>query len=116
MADTRWYTEARFGMFIHWGLYSNPGGIWKGEKTSHPYSEWLQASEQVPREEYRALMNDFNPQSFNAEEWIKEAANAGMRYFLIRIPKVYYFDKLSLINELKNKQGFLTNPCKYSGQ
>lgn len=55
MSDTSWFTDARFGMFIHWGLYSNPAGIWKGKKIRHEYAEWLQASEKIPRKIYRQL-------------------------------------------------------------
>lgn len=83
MTDTAWFDNDRFGMFIHWGLYSTPGGIWKGERIAHNYSEWLQASVPVPREEYRALADIFNPTDFCADDWIREARNAGMRYFLI---------------------------------
>jgi len=83
MASTEWFTHDRFGMFIHWGLYSIPAGVWKGKKNRHPYAEWLQASEHVPRAEYRELAGQFSPQAFDADEWIGEAAAAGMRYFLI---------------------------------
>lgn len=83
MANTEWFTQARFGMFIHWGLYSNPAGIWKGKKNRHPYSEWLQASEKIPREEYRRLTEQFNPRFFCADDWIAAAEEAGMKYFLI---------------------------------
>lgn len=83
MRSTDWFTEARFGMFVHWGLYSQPAGVWKGRKIRHEYSEWLQASERVPRAEYRALAKTFNPKAFDAEAWIREAHRAGMRYFLI---------------------------------
>jgi len=70
-------------MFIHFGLYTDPGGIWNGRKIDRSYSEWLQASEMVPREEYRKLAGAFNPSNFRADDWIREAKNAGMRYFLI---------------------------------
>lgn len=83
MASTDWFTDARFGMFVHWGLYSNPAGVWKGSKIRHRYSEWLQASEHIPRVEYRELAKLFNPAGFDADEWISEARNAGMKYFLI---------------------------------
>lgn len=83
MADTQWFTDDRFGMFIHWGLYSVPGGVWKGEKIRRNYSEWLQASEGISRAEYRRLAAGFNPADFDADTWIREAKNAGMRYFLI---------------------------------
>ena len=46
-ARSLWFEKARFGMFIHWGLYSNPAGVWQGKKNKHPYAEWLQASEPV---------------------------------------------------------------------
>lgn len=83
MADTTWFSNDRFDMFIHWGLYSTPAGVWRGEKIARNYSEWLQASETVPRAEYRKLAELFNPSGFDAEAWIREAKNAGMRYFLI---------------------------------
>ncbi|MFA6290888.1 MAG: alpha-L-fucosidase [Victivallales bacterium] len=83
MSKSEWFAHDRFGMFVHWGLYSNPAGIWNGRKMKHGYSEWLQASEHIPRKEYRKLAEKFNPVGFNAEEWIREAKNAGMKYFLI---------------------------------
>jgi alpha-L-fucosidase len=81
--DSSWFSNDRFGMFIHWGLYTGPGGVWKGKKIVRSYSEWLQSSESIPRNEYRKLTEQFNPDSFNAEEWIRMAKGAGMRYFLI---------------------------------
>ncbi len=70
-------------MFIHWGLYSGPAGMWQGQKIKHPYGEWLQASEHIPRPEYRKLTAGFNPTGFDAEAWIQNAKAAGMRYFVI---------------------------------
>lgn len=81
--DTAWFTHDRFGLFVHFGLYSNPGGYWKGTKIKHNYSEWLQASEHVPRTEYRALAASFNPTGFDADAWIRTAKEAGMRYTVI---------------------------------
>lgn len=78
-----WFAHDRFGMFIHWGLYSNPAGIWKGDKITHQYSEWLQASERIPREEYRELAEAFCPSEFVADDWIREAKTAGMKYLVI---------------------------------
>ena len=100
MASTKWFSDARFGMFIHWGLYSNPAGVWKGVKIKHNYSEWLQASEHIPRAEYRELAKQFNPDSFDADEWISEAKRAGMKYFLITS---------------KHHDGFALWPTKASG-
>ena len=83
MQRGEWFSHDRFGMFVHWGLYSNPAGVWNGKKNKHPYSEWLQASEEIPRLEYRKLAETFNPVNFGAEAWIREAKNAGMEYFII---------------------------------
>ena len=83
MADTTWFTDDRFGMFIHWGLYSIPAGVWNGRKIRRSYSEWLQASELVSRDEYRRLANAFNPAGFDPDAWMAAAAGAGMKYCVI---------------------------------
>lgn len=77
-----WWQEAKFGMFVHWGVYSLPGGEWKGNKVSG-YAEHLMRKEKISRAEYLALAHQFNPVNFNADEWIRLAKNAGMRYFII---------------------------------
>jgi alpha-L-fucosidase len=77
-----WWREAKFGMFIHWGVYSLPGGEWKGKKVSG-YAEHLMRKEKISRKEYLALAHEFNPYNFNAEQWILAAKNAGMKYFVI---------------------------------
>jgi alpha-L-fucosidase len=87
-ADTAWFSEARFGMFVHWGLYSVPAGVWNNEAVEgNWYAEWIQKKANkpfgIPQEEYRALARQFNPVRFDAEQWIAEARDAGMRYFLI---------------------------------
>lgn len=86
-----WFKEAKFGMFIHWGLYSILAGTYNGHTlpdASFPqgkswYAEWIQARFEIPAEEYQALAKEFNPVNFDAEKWIIEAKNAGMRYFVI---------------------------------
>jgi len=80
---TEWFTDARFGMFIHFGLYSIPAGVWQGRKTGFPYAEWIQAAEKIPRKEYRKLAAQFDPANFNAEQWAEYAANAGMKYLVV---------------------------------
>lgn len=78
-----WWRDARFGMFVHWGVYSGPGGEWKGKKVSG-YSEHLMRKEKIPRDEYlEKVVKPFNPVNFNADEWIRMAKNAGMKYFVI---------------------------------
>ncbi|MGJ7032155.1 alpha-L-fucosidase [Niabella hirudinis] len=77
-----WWRQAKFGMFIHWGIYSLPGGEWKGKKVGG-YAEHLMRKEMITRKEYLELAHRFNPVLFNADEWAKAAKDAGMRYMII---------------------------------
>jgi alpha-L-fucosidase len=80
--DTRmvWWREARFGMFIHWGLYAIPAGESGGRKD---HGEWVRHTGQIPVEEYDKLVAQFNPVKFNADEWVRIAKDAGMQYIVI---------------------------------
>jgi len=85
---TQWFTDARFGMFIHFGLYSIPAGVWDGKISGrNMYAEWIQKQGNwpygIPDKDYQALAKRFNPVKFNAEEWVLEARNAGMKYIVI---------------------------------
>jgi alpha-L-fucosidase len=75
-----WWREARFGMFLHWGLYAIPAGEWNGG-TGH--AEWIRTTAQIPLAEYDNFVQEFNPVNFNADEWAAIARNAGMRYIVI---------------------------------
>ncbi|UCF44184.1 MAG: alpha-L-fucosidase [Planctomycetota bacterium] len=75
-----WWREARFGMFIHWGLYAVPAGEWKGT-TNH--AEWILTTAQIPVKEYEKFCPQFNPVKFNANEWVRIAKEAGMKYIVI---------------------------------
>ena len=75
------FQRAKFGLFIHWGLYAIPGGRWKGECTDY-VGEWIQAKFRIPNEQYARLAEEFNPQDFNADEWVKCAKEAGMAYLV----------------------------------
>jgi len=76
-----WWREARFGMFVHWGLYSAAGGVWEGKVYPQHYAEWIQHWAAVPSGEYgRAMKPLFRPEAGCTEEWAKLAAEAGMRY------------------------------------
>jgi len=78
-----WYTEARFGCFIHWGVYSLAGGEWDGAPV-RGYAEHLMRIRKIPLPEYREqLVKPFNPVEFDADEWMRHARDAGMRYFII---------------------------------
>ena len=82
-ARMAWYNEAKFGCFIHWGVYSVPAGIWKGKKLGG-YTEHLMRKGRIPLEQYKKeLVTPFNPTEFNAEEWMCHASEAGMNYFII---------------------------------
>lgn len=82
----RWFREARFGMFIHWGLYSAAGGYWppdpqKGHRYQQCYAEWIRTWAAVPEPEYgRTLKPLFNPDPDCTTAWAKLAKDAGMRY------------------------------------
>jgi len=78
----KWFRDAKFGLFIHWGTYAIPAGEWKG-KIYQGASEWLQERAQIPVKEYELLAKDFNPVKFNAEQWVKMAKDAGMKYIVI---------------------------------
>jgi len=75
-----WWREARFGMFIHWGLYAVPAGEWNGE-TNH--AEWIRTTAQIPLETYDGFVDEFNPVKFDAKSWVKMAKDAGMKYIVI---------------------------------
>ena len=81
-ARMKWWREARFGMFIHWGLYSVPAGTYKGWQIGG-IGEWIMNTGEIPVAEYAGFAKQFNPVKFNADEWVAIAKNAGMKYIVI---------------------------------
>jgi len=81
-ARMAWWRKARFGMFIHWGLYAIPAGEWRG-KIIPGVGEWIMAHAQIPVDQYEPLKKKFNPVNFNAERWVKLAKQAGVKYIVI---------------------------------
>ncbi|MHC5075548.1 MAG: alpha-L-fucosidase [Planctomycetota bacterium] len=79
---TQWWRQAKFGMFIHWGIYAVPAGEWKGEITDE-YSEWIMFHKKIPIAEYEQLAKQFDPVKFDADAWAKLAKQAGMKYMII---------------------------------
>jgi alpha-L-fucosidase len=77
-----WFREARFGMFIHWGLYAIPAGEWRGQQVPG-IGEWIMNRARVPVAEYEQLAAQFNPTGFDAREWVSLARRAGQRYLVI---------------------------------
>ena len=78
-----WWREARFGMFIHWGVYSALAGEWRGHKVEG-YAEHIQRIAKIKRDTYlEEVVKPFNPSSFNADEWVRAAKETGMGYIII---------------------------------
>jgi alpha-L-fucosidase len=77
-----WWREARFGMFIHWGLYAAAAGRWKGREVPG-IGEWIMHRARIPVREYESLARRFNPVRFDADAWVRLARDAGMRYIVI---------------------------------
>ncbi|MGX5819208.1 alpha-L-fucosidase [Chitinophaga lutea] len=78
-----WWREARFGMFIHWGVYAVPAGTYKGFPMNRGGGEWIMNRSKIPVAEYQSYAKQFNPVKYNAEQWVLMAKNAGMKYIVI---------------------------------
>jgi len=77
-----WWRDATLGMFIHWGAYAVPAGIYKGQEVKG-IGEWIMHNGKIPIPDYEAYVKQFNPTSFNAKEWVRIAKDAGMKYIVI---------------------------------
>jgi alpha-L-fucosidase len=77
-----WWRDAKFGLFIHWGLYAIPAGRWKGEAVAG-IGEWIMLRSRIPVAEYEQLAGQFNPTRFDAAAWVDLARRAGQRYLTI---------------------------------
>lgn len=84
-ARAQWFKDARFGMFIHWGLYSAAEGIWEGERlrNANNYAEWIRYRNRISKEEYASLAKRFDWKKISPEEWVLLAKKAGMKYIII---------------------------------
>ncbi|MEX0330054.1 MAG: alpha-L-fucosidase [Puniceicoccaceae bacterium] len=76
----RWWREAKFGMFIHWGIYAVPAGVY-GNRNDH--GAWIMYREKISLNEYEGYATQFNPKSYDPEAWVRYAKNAGMKYIVI---------------------------------
>ncbi len=81
-ARMRWWRDARFGMFIHWGVYAVPAGEWKG-KNVKTAGEWIMNGADIPVAEYEPFAREFNPVKYDPAEWVRIAKDAGMKYIVI---------------------------------
>jgi alpha-L-fucosidase len=78
----QWWRQAKFGMFIHWGVYSVPAGTYQGQPSKH-IGEWIMRDYNIPVAEYAEYAKQFDPTNFNADQWVKLAKAAGMKYIVI---------------------------------
>jgi len=81
-ARMAWWREAKFGLFIHWGVYSVPAGFYHGQPVKG-IGEWIMNRGKIPMAEYQAFAKEFNPVKFDADAWVKMAKDAGMKYIVI---------------------------------
>lgn len=77
------WKDRKFGMFIHFGLYSVPAGVWKGKRVDNGYSEQILANGALPADEYAALANTFNPAKFDPDAIVALARAAGMKFIVL---------------------------------
>ena len=77
-----WWREARFGMFIHWGVYSVPAGTWNGHQIGG-IGEWIMNRAKIPVADYQAMAKQFNPVKYDPDAWVRMAKDAGMKYIVI---------------------------------
>lgn len=78
-----WWHDAKFGMFIHWGVYSMYGGVYKGHQQAYGDPAWIENRCKIPVAEYREYVRDFNPVNYDPDAWVKLAKDAGMKYLIM---------------------------------
>ncbi len=82
MENIKWFKEAKYGLMLHFGLYSMLGGVYKGKRSDY-YSEWIQSYCAIPNAEMEKMAKSFNPIYFDADEWARFACDCGMKYVVI---------------------------------
>jgi len=78
-----WWREARFGMFIHWGVYAQWAGVYHGHQQAHGGAEWIMNRCKIPVAEYQQRAKEFNPVKYDPDAWVRMAKEAGMKYIII---------------------------------
>lgn len=95
-----WWREAKFGMFIHWGVYAQFAGVYNGHEQLRGGAEWIMNRSKIPVAEYQAMAKNFNPVKYNPEAWVKMAKDAGMKYIIITAK---HHDGFALFNSKASK-------------
>lgn len=109
-----WWREARFGMFIHWGIYSVPAGTWQGRRIDG-IGEWIMLRGKIPVADYTAFATQFNPVKFDADAWVRTAKAAGMKYIIITSKHhdgFAMFDSAASRYDIKDATPFGRDPLK----
>ena len=99
-ARMKWWREARFGMFIHWGVYSQWAGVYHGHQQLRGGAEWIMNRSKIPVAEYQQKATQFNPSKYDPEAWVKIARDAGMKYIVITAK---HHDGFALFNSKASK-------------
>jgi alpha-L-fucosidase len=81
--NQKWFYDAKFGAFIHFGIYSVLEGAYNGKPQGPKYAEWIWSDAKISADEYREVAMTFNPTEFDAEEWVKLFKDNGMRYVVL---------------------------------
>ncbi len=81
-ARLAWFKQAKYGLFIHWGLYAIPAGEWNGKRIPG-LGEWIMNRGKIPVADYEKLAKQWNPTQFDAEKWVQMAQDAAMKYIVI---------------------------------
>ncbi|TVZ55650.1 alpha-L-fucosidase [Lutibacter sp. Hel_I_33_5] len=104
----QWWKDAKYGMFIHWGLYSVLAGEYKGEITPK-IAEWIQNTLKIPLSEYKKLVKEFNPQKFDVDAWVAVAKAAGMKYIVLTSK---HHDGFALFDSKVSNYDIMSTPFK----
>jgi alpha-L-fucosidase len=123
----QWFVDARFGMFIHWGVYSGAEGFWKGEKlrNNNDYAEWIYYRNSIEENEYLGLLDRFDWDNIDPEKWVLLAKESGMKYvtltakhhdgFALWDSKVSDFDIADHTEKNRDIVGELAEACQKHG-